>query len=277
MFQYALAVALEQQFGEPVYVDTSLFDTYHVHNGLEIERIFGIRLKRAPESELRRLTRYTANFKLRRLYRKLLPPQKTECLEAKDYTFNDSVLTLNCDRYYDGYWQNHRYFSAVAEELKHVFKFALPPDPRNTALLQTIRNSSCAVSLHVRRGDYLKASKYAGLCGLDYYAQAIDEIKRRFVDATFFLFSDDIQWCRDNLQAQLGLSEQIYVDWNSGTESYMDMRLMSECRHNIIANSSFSWWAAWLNLHSDRIVIAPEKWTNTKINFKIQMPDWILI
>jgi len=277
MFQYALVVALEQKFEEPVYVDTSLFDTYHVHNGLEIERIFGIRLKRAPESELRRLTHYTDNFKLRRLYRKLLPPKKSECLEAKDYTFNNSVLTLDTDRYYDGYWQNHQYFSTVAEELKHTFKFILPVDARNATLLHSIRSSSCAISLHVRRGDYLKSSKYTGLCGLDYYARAIDEIKRKFNDATFFIFSDDIQWCRNNLQPQLGSSEQVYVDWNSGTESYMDMRLMSECHHNIIANSSFSWWAAWLNPHSDRIVIAPEKWTNTKIKFKIQMPDWILI
>jgi len=278
MFQYALVVALERKFGEPVYVDTSLFNTYRVHNGLEIERIFGIRLRRAPESELRRLTRYTDNFKLRRLYRKLLPLKKSECLEAKDYTLNDSVLTLDTDRYYDGYWQNYQYFSTVSEELRHTFKFILPIiDSRNTVVLDAIRNSSCAVGLHVRRGDYLKSSKYTGLCGLDYYARAIDEIKRKFADASFFIFSDDIQWCRNNLQTQLGSSEQVYVDWNSGTESYMDMRLMSECRHNIIANSSFSWWAAWLNPHSDRIVIAPEKWTNTKINFKIQMPDWIVM
>ena len=277
MFQYALLVALQNKFQETVYADTTMFETYKVHNGLEIERIFGVPLLHAPKAELRHLTRFTKHFKLRRAYRKFLPPKKTECLEAKDYTFNDSVLTDNSDRYYDGYWQNWRYFSEYSDIIRSLYQFRPQLGGKNLHLIETLRQPTQTVSIHVRRGDYLKAKIYAGLCGLDYYTQAISYIRERLNgDLHFLIFSDDQPWCKEHIAPLLGSDRQTYVDWNRGQESYIDMQLMSECHHNIIANSSFSWWAAWLNTHEGRIVVAPRKWTNTKVNCQFQMPTWVL-
>ena len=277
MFQYALVVALHNKFQERVYVDTTMFDTYKVHNGLELTRIFDVTLFPASKSDLRRLTRFTKHFKLRRAYRKFLPPKKTECLEAKDYTYNESVLTDDSDRYYDGYWQNWQYFERYADQIRAIYRFKLPLSGQNQILLAKLQNSTNSVSIHIRRGDYLKAKNYAGLCGLEYYVNAITYIRTRLNGKIHFLvFSDDMDWCQQYISPLLKNDQQTYVDWNRGANSYIDMQLMSECCHNIIANSSFSWWAAWLNAHDDKIVVAPQKWTNTKINCRFQMPEWIL-
>lgn len=277
MFQYALAVALHNRFNEEIYIDTSLFNTYKVHNGLEIERVFGVTLKQASVAQIKQLTRYSAHYKLRRTFRMILPPKKTECLEAKDYTFNETVLTDDSNRYYDGYWQNWRYFNDYADSIRTFYRFQLPLDSKNYLLVEQLRVNPKTVSIHVRRGDYLKAKNYAGLCGLEYYTKAIAYVRDRLQgNIHFLIFSDDIAWCKEHIMPLLGMARQTYVDWNCGPNSYVDMQLMSECRHNIIANSSFSWWAAWLNTHSDKIVVAPEKWTNTKVNCQFQMPDWVL-
>lgn len=278
MFQYALAVALENKFKEQVYLDTTMFSTYNVHNGLEIKRVFDVPLREAPVKELNELTYYTRHYKLRRVFQKLLPSKKTECIEAKDYTFNDTVLSLNIDRYYDGYWQNWRYFNDYAEEVRKFYKFCTPLDCNNEQLLDQILETDHTVSVHIRRGDYLKAPIYAGLCGQEYYTHAITYIKQQILAPIHFLiFSDDMDWCRENIEPLFGNSKRTYVDWNRGADSYKDMQLMSKCRHNIIANSSFSWWAAWLNLHADNIIIAPKKWLNGDFKCQIQMPDWVLL
>lgn len=278
MFQYALVVALEQKFGQPVYVDTSLFDTYRVHNGLEIERIFGIRLKRAPESELRRLTLHTKYYFIWRIYRKLQLVKKTVCIEAKDASFDNSILSLDTDRYYDGYWQNSAYFECYADSIRKLYRFVQPLDEKNKQLYDDIVATEHSVSIHVRRGDYLKSSIYTGICTVEYYTKAIDYILQHIDGAIrFYIFSDDITWCKDNIGNLLNGYDCVYVDWNRGFDSYKDMQLMSACRHNIIANSSFSWWAAWLNISTDNIVIAPSRWQNTEYNNHIQKQEWILM
>lgn len=277
MFQYALAIALEEQFGEKVYVDTSLFDTYKVHNGLEIERIFGVSLCKAPLSELKRLTCYTKYYSLWRLYHKLLPFKKTICKEARDGAFALEVLQRNIDRYYDGYWQDSQYFEHCKDKIRTLYQFKPPLDERNDTLVAEIMHEKNATSVHIRRGDYLKSSLYAGICPIGYYKQSLAYIRQISEDnARFYIFSDDIAWCKENLAQDFGTSV-VYVDWNKGIDSYKDMQLMSLCRYNIIANSSFSWWAAWLNNHPDKIIIAPRKWTNTGYGNYIQLPEWILI
>lgn len=276
MFQYALFIALKEHFpNEKVLTDTSYFKTYHVHNGLELERVFGIILPQASFGELVRLTYPVKWFKLSRAIRKFLPKRKTECIEAKDYTFNSEVFTTE-SRYYDGYWQNFEYFKQYIPIIREQFKFKLPLNLKTKFLLDRLSQNKNTVSLHVRRGDYLKAVNYAGLCGIDYYSKAIEYMKGRIESAVFYIFSDDIPWCMENISPLLADSKYEFVDWNKGNDSPLDMLLMSNCHHNILANSSFSWWSACLNSHSDKIVCAPEKWTNTKVNCKFQMPDWIL-
>ena len=121
-------------------------------------------------------------------------------------------------------------------------------------------SSSTPVSIHIRRGDYVNDShtnSVHGTCGLDYYQNAMKLISGRVDKPTFFCFSDDIEWAKNKLHAQYPI---IYVDHNGLDNASEDMRLMSQCKHNIIANSSFSWWGAWLNSNPDKIVIAPTKW-----------------
>lgn len=274
MFEYALYLALKNEFPEEkVKIDASYMKSYNIHNGLELNRVFGVELPQASLRELVRVTRPVYNYKLWRVIRKYLPIPKTECRETIDYTFNETVFTKG-NRYYDGYWQNYRYFEKYMPLIQSVYSFKLPQNERTKVLIPAIEEDS--VSVHVRRGDYLKASNYAGLCNLDYYKTAINYIKSRVDAPHFYVFSDDIEWSKTNIIPLFGECKYTIVDWNKKNDSPLDMQLMSLCHHNIIANSSFSWWAAVLNKHDDKIVCAPEKWTNTKVNFKIQMPDWKL-
>jgi len=256
-------------------VDYSYFKTYNVHNGLELKRVFNLELPQASFFELLKVTRPVYSFKFSRAIRKMFPARKTECLEASDYTYNDSVFEHG-NKYYDGYWQNYRYFIEYKDDILKAFTFSMPINNQSEALIDELKGKYNTVSLHVRRGDYLKAKNYAGLCNLEYYKKAITYIIENTQNPSFYIFSDDIEWCKENISPLLGSNDYKFVDFNRGKDSPLDMLLMSSCQHNIIANSSFSWWAAFLNKHEDKIVCAPEKWTNTKVNCKFQMPEWIL-
>ena len=139
------------------------------------------------------------------------------------------------------------------------------PGPNYSGCRHPVGEDPCgrcplAVSLHVRRGDYVsdpKTKAILGVCSLDYYRAAIAHIAERIESPAFFVFSDDIAWAKANLEIPFPCE---YVDHNQGQQSYNDMHLMSLCKHHIIANSSFSWWGAWLNPRKDKIVIAPENW-----------------
>jgi hypothetical protein len=135
-----------------------------------------------------------------------------------------------------------------------------------------------AVSLHVRRGDYVKNPKTTathGLCSLDYYHTAIRYIYETVEQPYFFIFSDDMAWVKEHLKIDAPCQ---YVDHNQGKESFNDMHLMSLCKHHIIANSSFSWWGAWLNSSPEKIVIAPNKWFANQNNIKDLLPnDWVTL
>lgn len=115
------------------------------------------------------------------------------------------------------------------------------------------------------------------VCNLDYYKNAIKKIKQESNPEIYCIFSDDIQWCKENLGSFLEENITIYVNWNKGKNSYRDMQLMSLCNYNIIANSSFSWWGAWLNNHNDKIVISPKTWMNKSIINDPICDDWIRI
>lgn len=130
-----------------------------------------------------------------------------------------------------------------------------------------------SVSLHVRRSDYI-GSYFAGICTLEYYAKTVEYMRKHIQKSIFFVFSDDIPWCKEHLN----LADNVYfIDWNKGKDSYKDLILMSNCKHNIIANSSFSWWGARLNNNPTKIVIAPHKW-HQNLDYKDIIPsDWIKI
>ena len=113
-----------------------------------------------------------------------------------------------------------------------------------------------------------------GVCNSDYYANAIAELENMVAPEMYCIFSDDIAWCKDNISSMIGDKEIVFVDWNKGRESFRDMQLMSMCHYNIIANSSFSWWGAWLNNHKDKVILAPEKWMNKPLVNDPICEDW---
>lgn len=271
MFQYALAVSLKSRFpSENVKIDVSCFRGYHLHNGYELEAVFGIKSAHASFADLVRIAYPYSHYRFWQIGKRVLPNRRTMVMEHDDEEYDASVLDRVGDVYYDGYWQNEKYFIDVREKLVDVFT-PVAIDCRNRDFASKL--SSCAsVSLHVRRGDYSTNPLYGGICTEEYYASAIREIQSLVSVDMFCVFSNDINWCREHLPAIVGGNNIVFVDWNTGMDSYKDMYLMSACRHNIIANSSFSWWGAWLNLHEDKIVMCPRKWNNIK-DSRFELPS----
>lgn len=195
------------------------------------------------------------------------------------YGFDETLIArIKKHTYFIGYWQSSLYFDKYRNGLINDFHFKLP-EFRNLLLEDKIQNTN-SVSIHVRRGDYVNsvdANKVHGLCSIEYYKKATSIIIEQSDNVQWFVFSDDIEWCKENFN---WLYEAFFVTSNK-SEAYYDMYLMSICRHNIIANSTFSWWGAWLNQNISKIVVGPSKWfadieKNDQIN-GILPSSWISI
>ena len=188
------------------------------------------------------------------------------------------MFELKGDIYIEGYWQTEKYFKNIEHTIKKDFTFKTKPDKNNQSLLNQIKNCN-AVAIHVRRGDYVKnpvANRILGVCNLDYYNKCINLIIRKINNPHFFIFSDDPKWTINNLNIDFPAT---YVSHNGSDKGYEDLRLMSNCKHQIIANSSFSWWGAWLNNNPNKVVMAPKKWFNDlSINTEDLIPEsWVKI
>jgi hypothetical protein len=168
------------------------------------------------------------------------------------FNFKDNVLLI-------GYWQSEKYFKSAEKEIRHDFTFIKPLSKLKQSVYEEIKSKANPVSLQVRRGDYANhpsSMKFHGLMPLSYFNKAADVIVKKINDAHFFVISDDPDWCKKNLKLKYPVTYVGHIP-NTGQE---DMRLMSLCKHHIIANSSFGWWGAWLNPDKKKIVIAPKKW-----------------
>lgn len=275
MFQYALVVVLSNRFKENVLVDVKSFNTYKLHNGLELENVFGIKLHKASLWQIWKVSKGSSIYLINRILKKKFPRRKTECVEFPLANFDKAKLYDPGNMYYEGNWQHWRYFEDYKEEIIKTYKFIRPLEGKAKVICDIISNCN-SVSIHIRRGDYLKEPKYCNICTLDYYKKACEYIKNRVSNPHFFVFSDDLEWCKDNLVQMM--DKYTLVDCNKGNESYRDMQLMSMCKYMILANSSFSWWAAYLNKRQI-FVIAPQTWINSTKSYKEprQLPEWILI
>lgn len=277
MFQYAVGRALALERGVPFRVDIQGFATYALHNGYELDRLFNIKAQTASNDDLRTVLGWrSCSFVRRQLFRQQMIKFRGPRLFV-DTQFNSwrQIVEVPDNCYLMGNWQTENYFEKAEEIIRADFSFRLPAYGRNAELAETISNST-AVSLHVRRGDIAanpSSLAFHGLCSLDYYRRAIEYVTARVANPTFYVFSDDIPWARENLRLDHPCH---YIDHNHGAESYNDMRLMSLCRHHIIANSSFSWWGAWLNQQRDKIVVAPKRWFAADFDSSDIVPDaWI--
>ncbi len=260
MFQYAAARALAERTSTKVIIDLSWFDQDFDAN--TTPRHYELACFSLDATAMKYTS--TAREKLqRRLAKQYMEPH---------FHYDKNFVKLSKNTILNGYFQSEKYFNDIREILLQDFSWIKKPEGRNKELLEQIQQDSSSVSMHVRRGDYVSnenAAKFHGLTGVDYYKAAVKELTKHFKMANLYVFSDDPEWCKKNLKFT---QQTTYISHN--TDGSEDMRLMKTCRHNIIANSSFSWWGAWLNENPNKIVIAPKQWfSHPESNTKDVIPE----
>ena len=184
---------------------------------------------------------------------------QSKYITETNFRFDPGFLSFGENCYLDGFWQCENYFKEVVNVLKNDFSCRFTLDKFNVDMEAKIRAAN-AVSIHIRRGDYIHnatAKKFHGICSLDYYKKAVELISKKLTDPHFFIFSDDMQWVANNFNVDF---PSTIVDINNGNSGAKDIQLIRSCKHHIIANSSFSWWGAWLGNFNGKIVIAPKVW-----------------
>lgn len=236
MFQYAFYRALQVQFpNEEIKVDLSFYKKHHCHNGYELEKIFNLKPSIAKESEIVR------------------------CKQSKTYIEQEikyylEVFDFEGDVYFNGYWQSEKYFFDIKEQIKKDFSFPMLTEAADKKLSLQIQESN-AVSVHIRRGDYVN-NPYHEVCNIQYYEHAIKEIKKKVKIPIFFILSNDIAWCKEHFKDD----NIVFIERKKQADAYRDMQMISLCKHHIIVNSSFSWWGSYLSNHIDGLKIAPKQW-----------------
>lgn len=271
MFQYAFGTAIAKTRNTELVIDTFILDAQLGENNsttrqYELNIFPNINVSQATRDDIRRIIP---------LYAKLLNYVKFRMMGkgvrlSRYYVENGRFFDVKINRissqcYLSGYWQSYKYQLNCDTLIRNKFKFPAITDDANLGVLHEIENVE-SVSIHVRRSDYMQAHNIEihGVCSLDYYQAAIAYICQKVEKPVFFIFSDDISWVMNNMTLP---KPNFYINFNKANESYRDMQLMASCKHNIIANSSFSWWGAWLNDNPDKMVIAPAKWYNKVEDF----------
>lgn len=284
MFQYSLCRYINIVLHKEVGLITDFYDYSKIHNGYELNRVFNINISEKVRFELRDILGNILSTPHSRAILNKAPnsiqPNKfiSDKYYLDQYKFLKKIESLDSG-YIHGYWQNYFFPLSIKSYLLSDFQFNIHDDILVSNLVDRIVTSN-SVSVHVRRGDYLansKSFKFHGVCSENYYLSAISYLETKTSKKLkLFIFSDDPLWCRDYFSAKPFDFE--IIDFNSGIKSYLDMYLMSLCKHNIIANSTFSWWSAFLNINSDNIVIAPQNWFATsRQDFFLIPPNWIKI
>ncbi|PIQ22093.1 MAG: alpha-1,2-fucosyltransferase [Cytophagales bacterium CG18_big_fil_WC_8_21_14_2_50_42_9] len=280
MFQYAAGKALSLRYNRPFKIDLSAFQNQvgAQHHEKECHlNIFKADLTLATKKELEIVQKYSLNWVFR-LYNRT----------KKVFGFNGELVYYGNNNnpsrdlenheqgkiiYVAGDFQNEAFFKDYQDVIRDAFYFKdINQDKENYSLGKEIISRE-SVSIHVRRGDYVNHTIIKPV-SLTYYQKAIEKICLMVQEPYFYVFSDDIDWCKKNLNLSASCT---FIQHNTGKNSYKDMYLMSQCKHNIIANSSFSWWGAWLNNNPDKIVIAPNKWMLGRASTDIVPKTWILI
>lgn len=280
MFFYAFKLYLSENGIKAHLVWNEYFFTKQ-HNGVELFEVFNIQIDKLTKNKI---------FFLVKINKSLLPDISKRILgrivkskyflvnkfkQTTPYSFdNVLVFTTKKNIYLDGFWQNYNYLDPVRDKVLKEFNFKLPSNFPQNSLLKQIKNCN-SVSIHIRRGDYLDP-KFANLNVInsnEYYLKSISYIEEKVESPLFFIFTDDLDWARNEFVSD----DFVFVEGNVNKDAYLDMYLMSQCKHNIIANSTFSWWGAWLNTNPLKIVIAPNLWTIDTFSSQLCPPEWVFL
>lgn len=273
LFQYAFAIALKAEFpNEEVKINTICFRNYPLHNGYELDKLFKVEMQYATLSDLFKYAYPWWNYRLWQIGHNLLPLRHSM---ARDTNFKSHFNYKQIENkiYFDGYWQSPKFFNKHRDAILKAFVFPPITGDKNKDAISFINNAPTAF-IHIRRGDYINHPLFGGICTLDYYKNAINILRNEYSYNQFLIFSTDIVWCQANLSDYLSDASIKYVDWNKGQNSHFDLQLMSKCKGGIVANSSFSWWGAWLA--NSEVIVCPSKWaTDPNINSDIIPESWI--
>ena len=258
MFQYACGKSLSIKNNTELGIEKTLFKNYELRDFL-LDK-FNTKYKAPNYSKLQR--NLISNYYIRAVLfylNKFKIFQFGLFFEKEDFKYNKKIESPNIKFIY-GYWQSVDYFENIRKELLKDFTLKERLDTINKELMEEIRSSN-SISLHVRRGDYLKmkdSENGHGLCSLEYYDNAIKYISKEVLNPHFYVFSDDIDWVKNSLKIPFPVT---FIN-NNYKNPEKDLILMKNCKHNITANSSFSWWGSWLNENLNKIVVMPSKWMN---------------
>lgn len=265
MFIYAFYLRMKKRHTN-TRIDLSDMMHYNVHHGYEMHHVFNLpKIEFCINQPLKKVIEFLF---FKKIYER---KQDSSSLLPFDKKYFWPLL------YFKGFYQSERFFADMENDIRKAFTFNSELfNEKTQTMLKQIEHNEHAVSLHVRRGDYLEPKHWkttGSVCQLPYYINAIAEMNRRIEQPVYYVFSDDIAWVKENLP----LPQAVFIDWNKGVESWQDMMLMSHCRHHIICNSTFSWWGAWLNPKENKTVIMPERWFQHCETPNIYPAGWIKV
>jgi hypothetical protein len=257
MFQYAFSRALAISNNTEILIDVDVFDTCELRS-FEMDK-YNINASIFSRKYSKNKILNPQNILIKILKKINLEALVPNYYFEKELLFDRKFLDIKNGAYLEGYFQSEKYFLHIRKILLNEFTIKEGLSPYTKRVAKSILNSKNSVSLHVRRGDYISVSctnSIHGNCDLNYYDKSIKHIQEKIKQPAIFVFSDDIEWSKENLN----YDNAIFVESDAKRMPHEDIFLMSLCNHNIIANSSFSWWGAWLNKNKEKIVIAPKKW-----------------
>jgi len=283
LFQYTIGRHLSLTHQVPLKLDLSFFKDQKLRS-YKLDH-YNIQAETATEQDVESLTAiYQRKSLYAKIYRKVEKwrPKNKRLYYKEDewWIYEPGLLQASSPVYLNGYWQHYKYFENIDPRIREELTLKENELADAPAIVGEILGNESSVSLHVRRGDYITdrdAYNFMGVMPLAYYHQAINYIIAKGIKPSFYVFSDDLDWVKDNIQVNAPLT---CVDLHGGQKDYVELDLMSKCRHNIIANSSFSWWGAFLNQNPGKIVIAPAQWVKPEdVNRKIELvfPTWTKI
>lgn len=286
LFQYAFAKSLTQKTDIEIKIDTSCFDLPKntiTPRPFLLDK-FKISLQIADRNDFKKIgVPYPADrtfkenirrvvFKLKEFFR---TKRNRKIIINHNLNFNESMFNIPDNSYVSGAWTNENYFNNIRTIIGEEFSPKFDLGSKSKELMSEIQNSN-SISVHIRRGDYLRYTHKFKILSEDYYNGAVKLIKEKVKNPMFFIFSDDINYVKENYSKIFG-SNSVYVS-GQNIPDYEELYLMNNCKHNIIANSTFSWWGAWLNHNNNKIVIAPKQYRQDDKEMSDFIPkSWISI
>lgn len=264
MFQYALGRRLALDRKVPLKLDITTWYQIHSNHPYGLDN-YTINAQIAPIEEINKFIKKNLGGFGGKIYRNIqkhLSYYKRRIIDEKYFSFDDGIINKTSKEVYlNGFWQSEKYFAPISTTIRDEFSYMGLLSPQARSCEERIK-SCMSISLHVRRGDYVSensTNQIFGICSINYYQNATKYLFNIFPDAKLFIFSDDISWVRQNLSF---LPAREFIELRGKKRDIEELKLMSLCKHHIVANSSFSWWGAWLNPSSNKVVIAPDPWFN---------------